>query len=73
MVLKEMGLRLAVVTDAFNGHAVKRLEKVVLDHLFDVAVSADMTGKKKPETDSIKLALERLGVEPGESLMVVIA
>ncbi|MFP3909911.1 MAG: HAD family hydrolase [Archaeoglobaceae archaeon] len=68
--LKRMGLRLGVVTDAFNGHAVSRLRRVGLEEFFDVVVSADMTGTRKPETDSLELALERLGVNAEESLIV---
>ena len=68
--LRGMGLKLAVVTDAMNGHAISRLKKAGLLHLFDVVVSADMTGKKKPEPDSIKLALQKLGVGAEEAVLV---
>ncbi len=68
--LKKMRLKLAVVTDALNGHALKRLQRAELIHFFDVVVSGDMTGKRKPEPDSIKLALNRLGVHPREAVMV---
>ncbi|RLI77075.1 HAD family hydrolase, partial [Archaeoglobales archaeon] len=68
--LRNMGLKLAVVTDALNGHALSRLRKAGLLHLFDVVVSADMTGKKKPEPDSIKLALQKLGVDAKEAILV---
>ncbi len=68
--LKSRGLKLAVVTDAYNGHAIARLQKTKLLHYFDVIVSVDMTGKKKPEPDSIKLALDRLGVNPKEAIIV---
>ncbi len=65
-----MGLKLAVVTDAMNGHALSRLHKAGLIHFFDVIVSADMTGNRKPEPDSIKLALDRLGVDAENAIMV---
>ncbi len=68
--LRGMGLKLAVVTDALNGHAISRLRKAGLLHLFDVVVSADMTGKRKPEPDSIKLALQKLGVDAREAILV---
>lgn len=68
--LKSMGLKLAVVTDAMNGHALSRLHKAGLIHFFDVIVSADMTGKRKPEPDSIKLALDKLGVDAENAIMV---
>ncbi|RUM33148.1 MAG: haloacid dehalogenase [Archaeoglobus sp.] len=68
--LRGMGLKLAVVTDALNGHALSRLRKAGLLYLFDVVVSADMTGKRKPEPDSIKLALQKLGVDAKEAILV---
>jgi putative hydrolase of the HAD superfamily len=68
--LREMGLRLAVVTDALNGHAVSRLRKAGLIDFFDVVISADMTGKRKPEPDSIKLALRKLNARPEEAVLV---
>jgi len=68
--LKKMGLKLAVVTDALNGHALKRLQRAELIHFFDVVVSGDMTGKRKPEPDSIKLALNKLGIRPKEAVMI---
>ncbi|WP_201763914.1 HAD family hydrolase [Archaeoglobus sulfaticallidus] len=68
--LRDLGLKLAVVTDAMNGHAVSRLRKAGLLHYFDVVVSADMTGKRKPEPDSIKFALEKLGVDAKEAILV---
>ena len=68
--LRNMGLKLAVVTDAMNGHALSRLRKAGLLRFFDVVVSADMTGKRKPEPDSIKLALQKLGVDAREAILV---
>ncbi|RLI83563.1 haloacid dehalogenase [Archaeoglobales archaeon] len=68
--LRDMGLKLAVVTDALNGHALNRLRKAGLLHSFDVVVSSDMTGKRKPEPDSIKLALQKLGVDAREAVLV---
>lgn len=68
--LKDKGLMLAVVTDALNGNAMERLQKSGLLNYFDVIVTGDMTGKKKPEPDSIRLALNRLGVDAGEAILV---
>ncbi|MFO7966154.1 MAG: HAD family hydrolase [Archaeoglobaceae archaeon] len=68
--LKRKGLMLAVVTDALNGNAMDRLNKCGLLDYFDVVVTGDMTGKKKPAPDSIRLALERLGVDAGEAVLV---
>lgn len=68
--LKELGFKLAVVTDAENGKAVSRLRKFNLEHYFDAIVSADMSGKRKPEPDSILLALKKLGVRVEEAVLV---
>lgn len=68
--LKQKGVKLAVVTDAENGHAISRLKKVSLEKYFDVVISADMTGKRKPEPDSLLLALKKLGVKAEEAAIV---
>lgn len=68
--LKRRGLKLAVVTDALNGHAMDRLCKCGLLDYFDLVVTGDMTDKKKPEPDSIKLALEKLQVDAEEAVLV---
>jgi len=68
--LKRQGLKLAVVTDARNHNATARLRKTNLLHLLDVVISADMTSKKKPEPDSIRLALDKLGVKAEETVLV---
>ena len=68
--LKRQGLKLAVVTDACNHNATARLRKTNLLHLLDVVISADMTSKKKPEPDSIRLALDKLGVK-AEAVVLV--
>ena len=68
--LRHRGAKLAVVTDAENGHAVSRLKKVGLQDYFDVIISADMTGKRKPEPDSLLLALKKLGVKAEEAAIV---
>ncbi len=68
--LRLKGVKLAVVTDAENCHAISRLKKAGLQKYFDVIVSADMTGKRKPEPDSLLLALKKLGVKAEEAAIV---
>jgi len=68
--LRRMGLKLAVVTDAGRANAEARLRKTGLRRYFDVVVPLEETGKRKPSPDPIRLALERLGVGPAESLLV---
>jgi putative hydrolase of the HAD superfamily len=68
--LRRAGIKLAVVTDAENGHAIARLQKTGLLKYFDVIVSADMVGKRKPDPASISLALEKLGVDAADAAIV---
>lgn len=68
--LRRRGLRLAVVTDATRENADARLRKTGLARYFDLVVALEETGKRKPNPDPIRLALERLGVRPEEALFV---
>jgi putative hydrolase of the HAD superfamily len=68
--MTELGIRLAVITDADRCHARARLTRVELLDSFELLVSADMTGTKKPDPAHFLFALEALGLNPEESLVV---
>lgn len=68
--LKKLGLRLAVITDADRHHAHARLTRVGLFDFFELLVSADITGTKKPDPAHFLFALDALGLRPEESLVV---
>ncbi|MCK5560567.1 MAG: HAD family hydrolase [Thermoplasmata archaeon] len=68
--LKALGLKLAVVTDASEANARARLAKVGLSNVFEVFVSADMTGTRKPDPDALLMALDKLGIELEEAVLV---
>lgn len=70
MTLLKSGLRLAVVSDAPRREAWLRLCSLNLHHLFDVVVTYEDTGERKPSPAPFRHALERLGVAPEEALMV---
>lgn len=70
MELIKSGLRLAVISDAPRREAWLRLCYLNLHHLFDVVVTFEDTGERKPSPAPFRTALERLGVEAGEALMV---
>ncbi len=70
MELIKSGLRLAVVSDAPRREAWLRLCYLNLHHLFDVVVTFEDTGERKPSPAPFQTALERLGVAAGEALMV---
>lgn len=69
-LLKKMGLKLVIITDADRSHAVARLKKVKLLDLFDFLVATDMTGTKKPDPAHFLFALQALDTEPEENLVV---
>lgn len=68
--LKELGLKLVIITDADRHHTLARLTKVGLLEHFDLLVAADMTGTKKPDPAHFLFALEALEIKPEETLVV---
>lgn len=68
--LKKSGYKLAVVTDAFSYAAERRLKSTGLFEYFDVSVSYDTTGFKKPHTAPFECALDMLGVSAHEAVYV---
>ncbi|KUG19883.1 hydrolase, had superfamily [hydrocarbon metagenome] len=68
--LKDAGIGLAVTTDAELRQADKRLNKTGLITFFDCVVTPDVSGRRKPEPDSLLYALNRLQVSPKEAMMV---
>ncbi|HEY3361103.1 MAG TPA: HAD family hydrolase [Methanosarcina sp.] len=68
--LKELGLKLVIITDADTHHALARLTRVGLLNYFDFIVAADMTGTKKPDPAHFLFALDVLEIKPGETLVV---
>ena len=70
MTLIKKGLKLAVVSDAPRREAWLRLCYLNLHHLFDVVVTHEDTGERKPAQAPFERVLELLGVAPEEALMV---
>jgi len=70
LALKDRGLSLSIVTDAHLKNAVSRLERTGLYPLFDEIVTADLSGSHKPDPKVFRYALERVGRNPSEVLMV---
>lgn len=68
--LKQMGLKLGVVTGGYELDIQQILPTTGLDEFFDVCVGADTTGKRKPEPEAFKHALRQLGVKPEEAIFV---
>jgi putative hydrolase of the HAD superfamily len=70
MDLIKLGLDLAVVSDAPRREAWLRLCSLNLHHMFDVVVTFDDTGERKPSAAPFRRVLSELGVESNEALMV---
>jgi len=68
-LLKE-GYRLAVVSDAPRFEAWLRLCYMGLHHIFDVVLTFDDTGERKPSPVPFRMALRLLEVAPREAVMV---
>ncbi len=68
--LQDAGIRLAVATDAESVQADRRLRKTGLIDFFEVVVTPEVSGRRKPEPDSLLYALRRLDAVPEEAMMV---
>lgn len=70
ITLIKMGIKLGVVSDAPSREAWLRLSYIGLHHIFDAIVTFDDSRERKPSPVPFNLALERLGVEAKDALMV---
>ncbi len=68
--INRAGIPMAVVTDADAGHAASRIERSGLADLFEVVVTPERTGERKPSELNFFYALNHLGVDPSEAAMV---
>jgi len=68
--LKERGMKLGIVSDAPSVNAWIRLVEMRLEDFFDVVVTFDETGQKKPSKAPFLRAIEKLGVRPEKTLFV---
>lgn len=68
--LGNMGLKLAVVSDAPKREAWMRIYYLNLDHMFNIVLTIDDTGARKPSPKPFQMALDKLEVTPSEALMV---
>ncbi len=73
LVLLELirrGIKLGVVSDAPRLQVWMRLCALGLQHAFDAVVTFDDTGERKPAPAPFRAVLEKLGVQPTESMMI---
>ena len=71
-VLREWGLKLGLVSNAFDPPALlhRDLERMGLAARLDAAVFSSETGVRKPHPLIFETVLERLGVDPARALFV---
>jgi putative hydrolase of the HAD superfamily len=70
ITLMKMGIRTAVLSDAPKLEAWLRITGLGLHNYFENVVTSEDFGVKKPDPKPFQKALELLGTEPGETLMV---
>lgn len=68
--IREMGIKMSVVTDAESEQAEKRLSKLGLYDYFQCVITPDITGKRKPDTRNFLEALDVMGTLPDETMLV---
>ena len=68
--LQDMGLALAIVTDAHTKNATQRLQKLHLLDSFDALLITDIAGAKKPAPEIFYHALNTLELLPEQTIFV---
>ncbi len=68
--LREAGYRLAVLTNSTEAVANAQLEHAKLARFFDMILSVDAVRRFKPAAETYAYACERLGVAPGDAMLV---
>jgi putative hydrolase of the HAD superfamily len=68
--LKEKGMKIGIVSDAPSLNAWIRLVEMKLDDFFDVVVTLQDTGEKKPSKTPFMKAIREIGVKPANVLFV---
>ena len=68
--LLKMGIKMGILSDAPMKEAWLRLAYLNFHHIFDVVVTFEDTGVRKPEAAPFIMALSKLDVAPDQALMV---
>ena len=70
LTLSKSGIKLGVVSDAPSREAWMRIYYLNLHHYFDVVITYDDSGERKPSPKPFQLALDGMGLRPEESIMI---
>lgn len=68
--LKEQNIRLAIVSTKQRDTIIRGLNVMKASHLFEVIIGINDVTKVKPDPEPIELALEKLGVNKDEVIMI---
>lgn len=68
--LRDAGYRLAVLTNSTEATVTEQLDHTKIRDLFDMVLSVDAVGRYKPAPETYGYACERLGVAPGDAMLV---
>lgn len=70
MSLAKSGIKLGVVSDAPSREAWMRIYYLNLYHFFDVVITFDDTGERKPSEKPFRMCLDKLNLNPNETIMI---
>ena len=70
LALSKSGIKLGVVSDAPSREAWMRIYYLNLYHYFDVVITFDDSGERKPSPIPFQLALNGMGLRPEETIMI---
>ena len=70
LALSKSGIKLGVVSDAPSREAWMRIYYLNLYHYFDVVITYDDSGERKPSPIPFQLALDGMGLRPEETIMI---
>lgn len=68
--LRETGCRMAVVTNKPERFVQPLLERMGLEHWFEMTIGGDTLPVKKPDAEPLLTAMRALGGNPGNSVMI---
>ena len=70
LALSKSGIKLGVVSDAPSREAWMRIYYLNLYHYFDVVITFDDSGERKPSPIPFQLALDGMGLRSEETIMI---
>ena len=70
LALSKLGIKLGVVSDAPSREAWMRIYYLNLYHYFDVVITFDDSGERKPSPIPFQLALDGMELLPEETIMI---